>query len=353
MFFLESLLNNHIFIIEQFILSLGYAGVFIAAAMLAAVFLISSVMHLILHEFGHFVFGKLTNHKLISFRIFNLTFVKAPEGVKITKYGQKGSIGQCIMLPQNQDSWALCTLGGVIVNLVISLVALIVATWASNPMLVVFSYDTLISGIIIILVNLIPVFDGTNDGSSFLALLKNPLARECRYKQLRITEHLTNGKTYKAIPTDLFEVKAENKDHTNVMVCYLKIMKFYRLIDIGDLEQAGHVINELYKRLDSFRKSIRTDILLEKYYYELLVDTKEGVVDIEEIKDILNENINDANLIRVQILHSLAVGDIKKVKDLQEMIKHLADKYPYPGEIAFNLNQIHFHTRELDMQLAV
>ena len=66
---------------------------------LAAV--ISFVLHIIIHEAGHLVFGLLTGYKFVSFRVFNVLIDKE-ENDKIrlrTVQGVDGTGGQCLMSP--------------------------------------------------------------------------------------------------------------------------------------------------------------------------------------------------------------------------------------------------------------
>ena len=64
-----------------------------------ALFLIAFVVHIILHELGHFVFGRLTGYQLLSFRIFSTIFYKNNGKIHKKKFAIRGTAGQCLMLP--------------------------------------------------------------------------------------------------------------------------------------------------------------------------------------------------------------------------------------------------------------
>lgn len=67
---------------------------------LAAV--ISVPILVISHEAGHLIFGLLSGYKFVSFRIFNMTFIKIDGKLAVKRYSIAGTGGQCLLLPPDK-----------------------------------------------------------------------------------------------------------------------------------------------------------------------------------------------------------------------------------------------------------
>ncbi|MEM5591058.1 hypothetical protein AAHH67_03845 [Niallia circulans] len=129
---------------KKFLSTLGMAligGVFGGALMLALLsqewsitnilisvvcFLAFYIIHIILHEGGHLIFGKLTGYSLVSFRVFSWMVVATKDGLKWKKLHMPGTLGQCLMAPpkyvKGKYPFKLYLCGGVIINFLSSLV---------------------------------------------------------------------------------------------------------------------------------------------------------------------------------------------------------------------------------------
>ena len=76
---------------------------------------VSILLQVIIHEFGHFVMGKLTGYKFVSFRVFNILFIKENNKLKIKPFSLAGTGGQCLLEPPddfNNTKYILYNLGG-------------------------------------------------------------------------------------------------------------------------------------------------------------------------------------------------------------------------------------------------
>ena len=141
---------------------------------------IAFILHIIVHEAGHLVFGLLSGYKFISFRVFDFKIIKDVNGkLKIRFERLAGTGGQCLMRApeyvEGKFKYKLYLLGGVTFNIVFSVVF-----WLVLP-----SYYTLLFaliGFVLAFLNLIPM--GFNDGMTFYHASKDETTRFVLYLQL-------------------------------------------------------------------------------------------------------------------------------------------------------------------------
>lgn len=57
------------------------------------------LVHVIIHEAGHLVFGLLSGYKFSSFRIFSFMWVKEGDKISVRRLSIAGTGGQCLMSP--------------------------------------------------------------------------------------------------------------------------------------------------------------------------------------------------------------------------------------------------------------
>lgn len=100
-------------------------GIFLMSILLL---LLALFLQVILHEGGHLVFGLATGYRFVSFRIFNLTFIRKDNKLCIKRFSIAGTGGQCLLVPPEKPlervPTILYNLGGVLTNLLTSIIAL-------------------------------------------------------------------------------------------------------------------------------------------------------------------------------------------------------------------------------------
>ena len=96
--------------------------------MLAILILLFSIfLQVLLHEGGHLVCGLATGYRFVSFRIFNLTFIRKDGKLCIKRFSLAGTGGQCLLTPPERPlediPTTLYNLGGVLANLLTAILA--------------------------------------------------------------------------------------------------------------------------------------------------------------------------------------------------------------------------------------
>ena len=221
----------------------------------------SLVLQIVLHEGGHCIFGLLTGYQLISFRIFNITFLKESGSLRIKFYRMLGSGGQCLMKPPKysikKNRFILYMMGGVIVD---ALVFLFCVKMILSPLTISFTIRMLfvITSLFAIgsmLVNGIPRWRGmiNNDGSLLYYLLKEKQAVRSGFIQLDIIPEMQLGATYKDLPENIIRVP-EDADLTNGLIAWHKTLESYYYMDKRQWDKALCCINELEENSQKYNK---------------------------------------------------------------------------------------------------
>ena len=96
------------------------------------IFILAFFIQIILHEAGHLICGLLSGYEFVSFRVGSLTLVKEDGKFAIKKFSIKGTGGQCLLMPKNDNykecSYILYNLGGILMNLIVSIIFFILYT---------------------------------------------------------------------------------------------------------------------------------------------------------------------------------------------------------------------------------
>lgn len=100
----------------------------VGVSLLAILILLFSIfLQVLLHEGGHLVCGLATGYRFVSFRIFNLTFIRKDGKLCIKRFSLAGTGGQCLLTPPERPlediPTTLYNLGGVLANLLTAILA--------------------------------------------------------------------------------------------------------------------------------------------------------------------------------------------------------------------------------------
>lgn len=120
------------------------------------------LLHIVIHEAGHGLFGHLTGYKLVSYRVLSHLWVWQETGLVYRRQKVPGTLGQCLMRPPNYEQgypFKLYLLGGILGNLGTSLIILV--SFHSSVFAVLFAAI----GFFVFLTNLIPL--GFNDPGNY------------------------------------------------------------------------------------------------------------------------------------------------------------------------------------------
>lgn len=214
-------------------------GKFVFLATMLFVIVISIWIQTIAHELGHLLFGKLTGYRFCSFRIGSLVLVHIGEEWHLRRHYIPGTAGQCLMsMPEGETfPYAWYNLGGVLVNVVISLLALIPALVFHHTIQIVFPCGMFaVIGLLLALINGLP-FSPTNDGSNLKSMRRSAIERKAFRSQLLINEQMTAGISLADMPDEWF-VFPEDTDWTQPLCAGMAGFIVDRMMVRGDLAGA-------------------------------------------------------------------------------------------------------------------
>lgn len=183
------------------------------------------LVHLIIHEAGHLVFGLLSGYKFSSFRIFSLMWVKEGGKIKLRRLSIAGTGGQCLMTPPDivdgKIPIILYNLGGSLMNIIVGVVSLgLFFAFENVPFLSTVMLLFTVIGFILAIMNGIPMRLGTvdNDGYNAFALTRNAEAMRSFWLQMKTNDQIAKGVRLKDMPDEWFAVPSDEAMKNSMVV---------------------------------------------------------------------------------------------------------------------------------------
>lgn len=256
--------------------SVGENLIMMGLLLLMAVFML--FVHIIAHEFGHYIFGNATGWKFASFRVGNLTLVKQKGKIVIRKTTVAGTGGQCLMSPPEDKEYEDCPftmylLGGGLINILFGGLSLLGASFLSGLPQVTFTLGA-ITGIGLGLMNLFPAkMSGTaNDGYNiFIDLPKNKQGKQAMACLMDANARLYEAESTKQLPEKLYNsvMNFDYSDIGNTGICNLLFYKATILMEEGRYDEARAIyerVNEAPETLTLFKNEAKCELL----YFEIM-----------------------------------------------------------------------------------
>lgn len=302
-------------------------------------------LQLVFHEAGHYLFGRLTGYTFVSFRIGNYTWVKQDGKLVLKKFKIPGTGGQCLMMPpekdENGDIYALYHMGGVIVNLIFTLLGFIVYLVCSNVNVKAFGAILAFTAGITAITNGIPLKIGgiANDGYNVYSLNKDKVSRRSTYIMLKVNGLLTQGVRMKEMPYEWF-VLPEDADLSNSSNATVRILEGNWFFDRLQFEEAKTcyetLLDDSIKLLDVHKMELECEVL----FFELINMRREEVIKElytkkmkSYIKTMSSVSINKKRLQYAICLYERKDGWEEKLEKIYKEALKLKDTYPVKAEV--------------------
>lgn len=302
----------------------------------------SMILNIILHEAGHLLFGLLTGYKLSSFRIGNLMWMKKDGKIRLFRLSIAGTAGQCLMSPPDIKNgkmpFVLYNLGGVIVNLVFSVILCLAALLCKDipfftASLMIFS----VIGFLLALTNGIPIRAGVdNDGYNTYSLSKNSEAVRAFWIQMKINEEISKGVRLKDMPEDWFKLPSAQA-MKNSLSAAIGVFACNRLMDSLEFEKAYNTMEKLLSADNAITEIYRCFLTNDRIYCELVSQNRQQSIDSMMDKTqqrFMNSMKKSPSVLRTQYAYALLFEkNMSKAEQIKADFEKIGARYPYKCEI--------------------
>lgn len=281
----------------------------------AVYYFITMVLHTVIHEGGHLVFGLLSGYRFLSFRVFSFTVVKKDGKLAIRKLKLAGTMGQCLMEPPQwrEDRpypYVLYNLGGGFLNIVSS-IFMMPLLFAGSPLLAWIAGIFVFTGVIFAITNLVPMTVGVpNDGKNCLDCLKSRNTRRAFYLQLKINADMSDGAELTDFPVKLFQVPTPDGKKISALIAALYLLEYYWYLANGRHAEAQTVLGGLEQKKERMITAYINSIDLERLYF--LVLQKAPVEQIAAYYTVLRPAFllnTDLSVMRVKYAYYLLLNE--------------------------------------------
>lgn len=204
---------------------------------------LSIYVHIFLHEGGHFLFGKLSGYRLVSFQVRRYKYSQADHSLHHMQAASPVLAGQCLMAPPKGDYAELpyrgYLLGGVLANALTG--ATLYGTAFSmelklGSLMVLFS----LVPVLMALANLLP--KAQNDGALLREASRSLHARKLLFQQLEMAQLIEEKVPFADLPDVYFENVKDAQYQKTFLVDYFYMVAYVRALGELDFEEADNLL---------------------------------------------------------------------------------------------------------------
>lgn len=235
-------------------------------SLLPAGLLLSTYVHVFLHEGGHFLFGKLSGYRLISFQVRRFKYSQADHSLHRMQAASPLLAGQCLMAPPKGDAAELpyrgYLLGGILAN------ALTGAVLYSSAFLMEAK-----AGFVFVLFSVVPVWmalsnvlpKAQNDGALVREASRSLHARKLLFQQLEMAQLIEAKVPFADLPDAYFECLKDTQYQKSFLVDYFYMVAYVRALGKLDFEAADLLLQNF-----SANRPVKTSVYWPIYVTESL-----------------------------------------------------------------------------------
>lgn len=299
---------------------------------------INNYLHVCCHESGHMIFGLLTGYRFQSIRFGSFMIFKSDQGLKLARYSLSGTAGQCIMLPPAVDDEHLpvvmYNLGGIIINLLLSLLGFILYLLTkNNPLAASFFLISVITGIYLAILNGLPLSSLGNDGYNTLVLSRDIKSRRAFRISLLTTGALAENRNLTDLPEDWF--RWEYSGSESALSISMGVTRIYWLLYQDRISEAGELAQLLLDKAENLVAIHETQCWCEKIYCAtMLGDPETARETMKQQEKNLKAMTTTPSIQRTLVsYYHYADKDEEKAAKAEAAFEKLAEKYPYRSEL--------------------
>lgn len=300
-------------------------------AVVLLAFVGSMYIHMLMHELGHMIFGRLSGYEFLAFRLGSFAILRSENQLVLRRIGSMGTGGQCLMIPpEGEDTrcpYVLYNFGGSLMNLILGVICMpMYFIWSSLPGSVLYIFG--LTGIFYFLMNWVPLKIGgiPNDGYNSLTCSRSDESRRAFCLALRIAGQLYSGIRLRDIDSSWFEL-SENAGGDPLTACHMCFCAS-RYMDLGDISSA----RELFERVvlsSGIDEINRKEASCELLYIAVLEDSEKiDELYTKELRKYIKSFSESTAAKRCSLARALASGaDAEKLDSIRKSLRKCIDKY--------------------------
>ncbi|MGX7244210.1 hypothetical protein ACWOC1_05115 [Enterococcus quebecensis] len=294
--------------------------------------LVSFNLHVIIHEAGHGIFGKLSGYKMVSYRIFSFMWIWQKDGkVVLRRFKVPGTLGQCLMAPppyvKGKFPFRLYLLGGVLANLITS--SIVGMLFLPDSMIAAAFF---ITGMFIVITNGFPI--GFNDGMTLKIASSSEEQQYLLYVQFETNYQLNQGKTYLDLPENFFQVATTNTKQT-YLNDYQYFLRLARFSEKHDWRHLNDQIEALWDQLDLLPPPYQIEVKKELLFSLAITKPEDERISQlwsdKKVQLSLKQPLMGNKRIKASYYYFIE-HDLKKALEYLKVGKNLVDKAPNSGD---------------------
>ena len=285
--------------------------------------IVSGFICTLLHELGHYFFGKKNGFKLISIAIWFFKWSLVGEEFKFSFTVPTEEFGSTEMIPLSTENlekrFSKLTSGGLIFSAISALLGVPALFLEFLPLWAFAMWSMFLPiGAYVFCGNFFPISDNgvRNDGAVYFGIKNQDDISKVTISLLKIHSELYNGKTPSEIDDSLlYDLPQLPEDDVNfIMLLYWRYLK---CLDLEDFEKCIALLERLLSLEEYFSKDIYNVVKTEAVYaYSTYAkDVEKADISVYEIEKYLNDN-NACSCVRAKLSYILIEEDFNETADM-------------------------------------
>jgi hypothetical protein len=304
---------------------------------------VTFVISIILHEGGHWLAGRATGYRLVSFRVGPLMFIPKEKGTEIKSLRIAGTAGQCLMSPPDMAEGripvTLYNLGGALANLLTAIVCAVLFSLTSSGLPQLFLASGILVSVSLALTNGIPLRAGgiNNDGMNALELGKDPEAMRAFWIQLKANALLAEGARLSDLPEEWFEMPAEERMN-NSLCASLAYLRESMFMDRHEYAGALALSDRLLTTPNAVSQLQKNMMECDRVTASLLLGNHDHATKMEDpaFSKFLISMKESPGVICTQYCYLLLHRrEEEEARRIRQRFEERASSYPYPCDILY------------------
>ena len=311
--------------------------------LLGTAYYLSLASAVIVHEFGHLIFGLLTGYTFAAIGFGHHLFLRRDGRMRRFVYKLPGALGFCAMeVPDMKDGgfpFALYLSGGTFGNAFFALVCIFAFAFGIGNGVLFFPHAFLFPAFVnayLAIVSILPIktkFLNT-DGKQLFDLLKHKNIRKSFWACEKISAAQYRGVKFEDIPSEWFN---ETDDTQSVYAASIRAVRFLARTETDEPKEVCALIEKELSENHALSGRSKALLICMRIYYESIGERDAGTLKklITQTQiDFMKRMKNVPSVIQTEYAYALLVEkDVREASRIKARLEKISKKYPFPAEI--------------------